>query len=78
MNFQKKIRAAEKKIEAIRNKLFIDGNGTVQRGEVVNAKPMTKKEQEKLKKEYISAYADLSIIYMDMRDAEEKKAKENK
>tara|TARA_A100001201_G_C4079331_1_gene198408 strand:+ start:77 stop:313 length:237 start_codon:yes stop_codon:yes gene_type:complete len=78
MNFQNKIRAAEKKIEDIKNKLFIDGNGTVQRGYVFNGRPMPKEEQEKLKKEYISAYADLSIIYMDMRDAEEKKAKENK
>ena len=78
MNFQNRIRAAEKKIEDIKNKLFIDGNGTVQRGYVFNGRPMPKEEQEKLKKEYISAYADLSIIYMDMRDAQEKKAKENK
>ena len=78
MNFQNRIRAAEKKIEDIKNKLFIDGNGTVQRGYVFNGRPMPKEEQDKLKDEYISAYADLSIVYMEMRDAEEKKAKENK
>ena len=78
MNYEKKIKQAEKKIQEIKNKLFIDGNGTIQRGYIFNGRPMPKEEQDKLKKMYFSAYADLSIINMDMRDAKKKAAEENK
>ena len=77
MNFKEKIKQAEQKIKDVENKLFIDGVGQYQRGCIFNGRPMPKEEQDKLKKEYIKAYAELSCINMDLRDAQ-KEAEEHK